>query len=203
MSKASVHCPGCGQDYEMEVRDSINAELDPEGAADARTGTLFTHECPACGKMNLVSYPMLYHDPTHRLMLWHCPAEADVQRIKPTLDSAPELSDYTLRIVLSPGEFIEKLKIQDAGLDDVIVEMCKFVTCKEIGSEVDLRFVKLDGADMEMTFTYPKNGDMELVAVGFNVYEDCRGIVGRNPHIKEAARGLVRICPDWLLRFFE
>ena len=60
----------------------------------------------------------------------------------------------------------------------------------------------MDGADGNLVFTYPKDGRMEMVAVGFNVYEDCRGIVERNPQIKEAARGLVRIDPDWLRRFF-
>ena len=72
-------------------------------------------------------------------------------------------------------------------------------TTDEITKLTPVSLVKENG---NLVFTYPKDGRMEMVAVGFNVYEDCRGIVERNPQIKEAARGLVRIDPDWLRRFF-
>ena len=44
---------------------------------------------------------------------------------------------------------------------------------------------------------------MELVAVGFNVYEDCAGILRRNPLIRESARGLATVDQAWLSRFFR
>ena len=53
-----------------------------------------------------------------------------------------------------------------------------------------------------MTFTYPEDGQMQMVETGFKVYEDCAGIVNRNPEMKKAARGLVAVGPDWLSRFF-
>ena len=66
-----------------------------------------------------------------------------------------------------------------------------------------MRFVLLDGADGEMTFTYPEGGEMQLVAVGFNVYEDCAGILRRNPHIRESVTGLATIDQAWLSQFFR
>ena len=42
---------------------------------------------------------------------------------------------------------------------------------------------------------------MKLVNVGFNVYEDCRGILLRNPRIQPPA-GFADIGPDWVQRFF-
>ena len=68
---------------------------------------------------------------------------------------------------------------------------------------MQLRFVGTEGADGEMTFTYPENGQMELVAVGFNVYEDCAGILQRNPVIRESATGLASVDQAWLSRFFR
>jgi hypothetical protein len=62
--------------------------------------------------------------------------------------------------------------------------------------------VGVQGADSEMTFTYPENGEMQMIAVGFNVYEDCAGILTRNPSIKEAARTLCRVDSDWLSKYF-
>lgn len=202
MSKASVICSGCNAGHTIEVPASINAAREPELKELAHSGDLFTWECPNCGKTNLVSFPLLYHDPDEKLMLWLAPSDDEVARIKPALDAAPEMEHYTLRVVAGPGDFLEKLKIHEAGLDDVVIEICKHVTCNEMEKDVELRFFRMDGADGNLVFTYPKDGRMEMVAVGFNVYEDCRGIVERNPQIKEAARGLVRIDPDWLRRFF-
>ena len=59
----------------------------------------------------------------------------------------------------------------------------------------------IEGPDHEITFAYPENGQMQMVQVGFNVYEDAAGIVRRNPSLAEAAKGLVRIDRDWMERF--
>ena len=97
------------------------------------------------------------------------------------------------------GDLVEKVKIFDAGLDDRAIEMCKYVTKQEAGKPgMDLKFLRLDGADNELVFTYPAAGQMELLAVGFNVYEDCRGIIARNPHVAERARGLAVIDEAWV-----
>ena len=72
---------------------------------------------------------------------------------------------------------------------------------QELKKDVPLRFAGTDGADGEMTFTYPQDGQMELVAVGFNVYEDCAGILRRNPSIKHAG-GFPIIDQRWIARFF-
>ena len=61
----------------------------------------------------------------------------------------------------------------------------------------------MDGADGEMTFAYPGRDEMELVALGFNVYEDCAGILRRNPQIRDSVRGLAAIDQHWLGRFFR
>lgn len=189
-----VICTNCGNVNEIKAYPSINAVEEPELKSKALTGELFAWECPHCGRMNLARYPVLYHDSAERLIvvLSETPLNAEV---------VPE--GYTGRQVSTVGEFIEKIKIFDAGLDDIIIEMCKFVTLHELGKDVELKFFKIDGADSEMTFTYPEKGQMEMLAVGFNVYEDCAGILNRNPHIKEAAHGLVNVGPLWLRNFFE
>ena len=116
-------------------------------------------------------------------------------------DGVPD--GYTGRLVRTVGDLIEKVKIFDCGLDDIIIEMCKFITRQELGKDVALKFLKSDGADGEMTFTYPEKGEMQLIAVGFNVYEDCAGILQRNPHIRSAASGLVHVDQAWLAQFFQ
>ena len=44
---------------------------------------------------------------------------------------------------------------------------------------------------------------MQLLSVGFNVYEDCRAIVGRNPAITAGIKGMVRIDREWAEQFLR
>ncbi len=86
-------------------------------------------------------------------------------------------ADYTMRQVKEIGALMESVKVFDAGLDDEVMDLCKKVTVMEMGREVSLRFVKMNGPDNEIIFTFPQNGQMEMIAIGFNVYEDCRTII--------------------------
>ncbi len=193
MAEAQISCSKCGKRFPVETVASVNTARDPEGKERILNGALFVHECPHCGQKNLASWPLLYHDPAVRLMVWLSDGnEGTEARMREAL-SAEGPEEYTLRIVDTPGQLIEKIKIFDAGLDDVVLEMCKFVTRQELGKDVDLLFFGIEGADHEITLTYPEKGEMQLVRIGFNVYEDCAGIVSRNPDIKKAATGLCRV----------
>ena len=192
--ETQVTCSRCGAKHSVSVPQSVNAVTQPDLKEKVRSGALFTWSCPHCGAANLLKVPFLYHDPSEHLMI--VLTEAPV-----SAEGVPE--GYTGRQVRSVGELIEKVKIFDAGLDDIILEMCKFVTCQELRKDVPLKFVGLDGADGEMTFTYPEKGQMEMIAVGFNVYEDCAGILQRNPAVRAAAKGLAVIDQAWLSRFFR
>ena len=191
MPESSVTCSGCGQKHAVSIYPSINVSANPELKEKVVNGDLFVTECPHCGHRDLLKYNMLYHDPDAKLII--------------CLSDVPFVSDgkegYTCRMVGDAGSLIEKVKISDAGLDDVIIEICKLVTCQELGKDVELRFFKMDGADNDMIFTYPKDGQMEMISVGFNVYEDCRGIVSRNPALTEAATGLASVDSEWISRF--
>lgn len=191
--KEKVSCRSCGHIHEIEFTGSVDVARNPELKQKVKSGEAFVWTCPDCGAANLLNLPFLYHDPGEKLMILLTSA---------TVRSEGLPEGYTGRIVRSVGELVEKINIFDAGLDDVVVEMCKYVTCHELGKDVSLKFFKLDGADSEMTFTYPEDGQMQMVEVGFKVYGDCSGIVSRNPAMKEAASGLVQVDREWLSRFF-
>lgn len=190
----AASCSRCGAQHTAEVPQSVNVTASPGLKIRIQNGDFFTWICPHCGASNLLKFPFLYHDPAEKLMLVLTDAPV----------SAEALPDgYTGRLVRTVGDLIEKAKIFDCGLDDIVIEMCKLITAQELGKDVALKFLKSDGADGEMTFTYPENGQMELLAVGFNVYEDCAGILARNPLIRNAATGLAEIDQAWLSRFFR
>lgn len=186
-------CCRCGHRQDNTVLTAINVADDLSLKEKVLSGELFIWHCPECGSANLMRYPLLYHDPDSHLIVVLTDAEVNA-------DGLPD--GYAGRLVRSVGDLVEKIKINDAGLDDVVIEMCKYITLKELGCSHALRFVSLDGADSSMTFTYPQDGQMQMLSVGLNVYEDCLAIAQRNPAMMKSVSGLVTIDQAWLSGFF-
>lgn len=193
-----ARCRRCGAEEEIPAWNIINAQENPELRAELLEGKLFLWTCPRCGADNLIKYPLLYHDPSQKLLLWLTDGVPEVEaRMAETIASEEGLQDYSARIVDTPGEMMEKIKIAEAGLDDVAMEICKYVTAQEMGKpDADFKFFRLEGADRRILLTYPESGEMQVVGTGFSVYEDAAGIVGRNPEL--AVHGLVRVNAAWL-----
>jgi len=204
-SKIALNCRRCGAALQTEVYTSVNAAEDPELRSRVRDGSLFVWQCPHCGTANLIRSPFMYHDPDARLMIWLSGGdEASAERASLLFSEEEALQGYTARLVDNVGDLIEKVKIFDAGLDDMVMEICKYVTRLEIGADATgMKFLSVSGADHEITLAYPKDGDMEMVAVGFNVYEDAAGILRRNPSLRDNEKGLVRIDEAWVEKFFR
>ena len=203
---ALVSCKYCNKQTEVELRQSINVALDPELKARVKDGSLFVWECPYCGQRNLALYQTLYHDPDAKLMVWLLPGQA--QPPQAVADAVKELEGYTLRIVREVGDLIEKVNLHDAGLDDTVLEMCKWVMRRELAdknpdaADAKLRFLRMEGADNELVMAFPLNGQMQVINVGFNVYEDARGILMRNPSVKPAD-GFAQVDAAWIEQFFR
>ena len=170
--------------------------------------------CSKCGEkqVNLAKYETLYHDPEARLMVWLLP-EGDISetQMKAITMHTKAMGGYTLRRVTDMGSLMEKVLIHDAGLDDVVLEMCKYVTKMEMISKITgkdnqealmkakFNFYHIEGeADERMiTLMFPQDGQMSGVNIGWNVYQDCEGILSRNPHVNPG-EGFVNVDADWL-----
>ncbi|MCQ2181692.1 MAG: CpXC domain-containing protein [Bacteroidales bacterium] len=187
-------CANCGKEQEVKLWGSVNTADNPELRDEVRSGRLFVWECPHCGTVNLISDPFLYTDTENSFILV---LSAD------KLNASGEVPGFTSRQVASVGELIEKIRIFEAGLDDIAIELCKYVTCREMGRDADLKFVGTRGADQAIILTYPDKGQMEMLELGFNVYQDCCGILSRNPVIAEKAKGLVRVDRAWISGFIK
>ena len=205
---APANCSRCGGTHSVETYPSINTALDPDLKARVRDGSLFVWECPYCGARNLLKYETLYHDPSERLMVWLLPGEAEPPLA--VAEAVKDLEGYTFRRVREVGDLVEKVNIHACGLEDTVVEMCKYVTRLEMAEQqkrpdiqdVPLKFFRLDGPDRDLVFSFPQDGDMKVVNVGFHVYEDARGILGRNPSVRPAP-GFAEVDAAWLGRFFR
>ena len=212
INEALAPCSKCGQQHKVIIYKSINTADNPEIKAKVADGSLFLWECPHCGQMNLARYETLYHDPAGKLMVWLIPAgeisEAQMQAI--TMHTKA-MGGYTLRRVNDMGTLMEKVLIAEAGLDDIVLEMCKYVTKlemlqKSVSAEQKDEFmastfhfyrVEGDGDGRILTFMYALEGQMLGVNVGWNVYQDCAGILERNPQIRPE-EGFAKIDAEWL-----
>lgn len=184
-----VVCTRCAHIHEITAYPRIDVIREPELKEKLLNGELLTWQCPVCTCTNLARYPLVYLDSAQKLLLILSEAVLSVE-------SCPE--GYLARQVETVGELLEKIKIFDSGLDDIVIEICKYVTLQELGKNIELKFLKTDGADSSMTFTYPWDGKMEMLEVGFNVYEDCAGILHRNPAMLNSLSALPRIDRNWL-----
>lgn len=191
MTYSTTICSKCGHSYRTEVCQSVNAKTNPDLKQKIVSGEFFLHRCPQCGNVQLVKFPFLYNDPSENLVI--CLSDQEI--------SAEGTDGLIARRVTSVGDLIEKIKIIDAGLNDAVIEMCKFVTARDLDIDGPMKFLKTDGPDNEMIFTFPKNNDMEMISVGFHVYQECSGIVSRNPQMLESVKGLARIDADWVKSF--
>ena len=212
INEALAPCSKCGQQHKVTVYRSINIADNPELKDKVKDGSLFLWECPHCKQVNLAKYETLYHDPAAELMVWLIPSgEVSETQMQAITMHTKAMGGYTLRRVNDMGSLMEKVLINDAGLDDVVLEMCKYITKQEmlqksVGQDKKegflastFHFYKSEGeGDARiLTFMYGMDGQMLGVNIGWNVYQDCAAILERNPQIKPAD-GFARIDADWL-----
>lgn len=212
-SLKTLVCSSCKESCSIEVWSRINVQENPELKPMVKDGSAFVWECPHCGAANLRCVHSLYHDPEERLIIWFMPAgilpPEQEKALGEQIASSEELQDYTLRRVDDVGSLIEKVNIFDAGFDDCAMELCKRVTKMEMvehGSSEEImaaafKFYKVDGPDNDLEFSYPSEGKMQGLRIGFNVYEDCAGILRRNPSMMPET-GFSRVDQDWVAKYF-
>ncbi len=75
-----VRCSSCGTPSNIEIRTVIDVKHDPEGKALLVSGQLNSFNCPACGTLNNVKTPILYHDADKELLIAFVPQEIGIQQ---------------------------------------------------------------------------------------------------------------------------
>lgn len=128
----TLTCHQCGQKSDFILWESLNADLDPQAQAQLLDGTLFQFVCPHCGYEGHVNYSLLYHDMTHRVMVYYVLSEeaiAGTQAMFADVENTAgfKLPDYQKRIVISQNALREKALIFANGLDDRIIEIIKLL----------------------------------------------------------------------------
>jgi len=217
VSQAEARCSACGHIENVPVHPLVNVRENPELRQEVRDGSLFVWDCPACGQKNIVCTQTLYHDPDGKLMVWLMPeGSGDLSQMEDVAQRlskmTSQLDGYTLRRVGDVGSLMEKVSIHDAGLEDTVMEMCKWVTRTQLAEndkaasaaimDAPFKFYRFEGADGKIILSFPLGGAMQGVPVSFGVYEDCAAILRRNPSVRPD-EGFARVDAEWLARYFR
>lgn len=125
-----LQCPECHESFHADIYPSINVQMDEGLKNKVLGGQLFDFECAHCHSTFHVPYPVLYHDMEKKLLIQFTP-ETDLSKTKEVLDHVDKKEDYTIRIVDSYRNWIEKLLIYENGLDDRIMELYKLLVLSQ------------------------------------------------------------------------
>ncbi len=132
-SSRPVECQKCRQENQVEICESINSH-DRHLRDKLMSGALWKWRCTHCTHENVTIYPLLYHDMRTWCLMYYLDREITedpnvIARMVPAPDQLTALrrfnATYRFRLCRSLDDFIEKMRILDAGLDDRAVEYLK------------------------------------------------------------------------------
>ncbi len=141
----SVTCPECLKDGEFLKYEIIDINKKPNLRDDIINRQLFTYACPHCGEKIIVSYDCIYIDTENK----HCIALITTDDF--SFVDKIIAQDYTVRIVPSVNDFIEKIALFEDGIDDRVCELCKLFLGEsyEEQNNAELLAAYYSGRDME------------------------------------------------------
>jgi len=127
----AIVCPECGKTQDFTIWLTLNGDLDPEAKQQLLDGTLFNFVCKNCGHKSNVNYGLLYHDMTHKAMVYYVDEDSVEQTQETMLDAQKkmgfDISGYRKRVVTDRNSLREKAIIFEHGLDDRVIEIIKVI----------------------------------------------------------------------------
>jgi hypothetical protein len=164
----SVACQKCRQDNQVEFHESITSH-DRHLRDKLISGQLWKWRCRHCTHENRTLYPLLYHDMRVWCMIYYLDRGITedpniIAQMVPAPDQLTALrrfnSTYRFRLCRTLDDFMEKIRILDAGLDDRTVEYLKLHRAKDMKTQgpaaVNGRFDRLtDGETKTLGFGPP------------------------------------------------
>lgn len=138
--RETITCPNCKTTGDYTCWDSINVDLDPENREKVKNGELFAYICPNCKRKYNIEYETLYHDMSNRFMIQYIanPSEERMKKYYEELEKMKEINikhslnlGEKLRTTLDRNDFLEKIYIFEAGIEDFYIEITKIVVIQQ------------------------------------------------------------------------
>lgn len=146
-STTEVACPGCGKTTAVELVRSLNSQTDARLKEKLLNGDLNVLAC-ACGRRSPLAADLVFHDPATGFFCQVCVGdESSVARGKKAFKEAEIAGNR--RIVRTQNGLVEKVKLNDAGLEDWAIELIKVLLLASLPTPRVDALVYFDGLDRE------------------------------------------------------
>lgn len=125
-----LECPSCSAKGEKEIPKRLCISQNPELKEQILNGSFFEWECPNCKQCFFIEDVFLYNDDENKFMIYLISGYDKRFQEIPTLlktKSEYDTDNSILRVTSSFIEFVEKIRILQAGLDDRVIETIKAV----------------------------------------------------------------------------
>jgi hypothetical protein len=80
LALSNVRCPNCQSPLSVRVEQLIDVGRDPGAKARLLSGSLNRVRCPTCSWEGQLATPLVYHDPSHELLLTYVPVEISLPK---------------------------------------------------------------------------------------------------------------------------
>ncbi len=151
VEETTVACPACSAPGKVTLHSTIQVATEPDLKDALLAGKLSVFTCEKCGQRARIAHPMLYADNARNFFVQLDP-EGTIDL--GSIEKKPRLS----RRVRESNSLIEKIRIEDAGLDDRVIELWKLLL-----GDVDLQytgmpwfFERIEGDSIHFTLVTPK-----------------------------------------------
>jgi len=190
-----LSCPECGAEGKINLWNSVNVDLNPELRDKIFDNEFFLWECPFCGHKTYIPQSFIYHDMSHKFMLFFEFFDEDVTDEEkyaniPFPKGMPGMEDYTMRSVYGLLNLKEKIAILENGLNDIAVERQKYmishITTPEIAEKgYKLLFGEVNKDEKDVSeygtiyYFYEDEEKEQTMFARFaldNYYEHCKAI---------------------------
>lgn len=137
--KEEVLCPHCANEESVVIWERVHVQEDLDLKERVLKKEVQSFECANCGETTVMAEPFLYVDSEAKLVFYYCPEYRDLLEKNRSLVatmplpaatdllgvSASEAAAYKLRLVTNYNDLIEKIHLEDAGLEDRLMELVK------------------------------------------------------------------------------
>ena len=133
--KYTIQCPSCRREQDVELYESVNIGLAPELRDELLRNRLNAVTCTGCSHVFRIDKPLLYHDPSHNIMIYLIPLRGGsieagereftdcITRLNEVLPEG--IPTPEVHLVFSQVELVERIFMLETKLNERVVEYIK------------------------------------------------------------------------------
>lgn len=176
MMPEKLTCPYCNKTSTVDLYQTVNVTLDPDLKEKVFNRELFTFTCPHCGEKAILNMPLLYHDMDKQFLIQLSPAEEDVKEFcinNHAIDAMPKMAKegYEFRVVVGLNNLKEKILVFESGLNDIVIDLFKFLTLSSDDAEFDkIFFSKIENGKLFFDCFKTKNWEGSVFTLSLDEF---------------------------------